>query len=109
MAITILILAEGQLAGATGDLYTVPANTTAIIKNITLVNTTGGALTCNLYIKKSGSSDRRISQVSLAMAAGEKAVTEANEVYTLAAGDKIRGDASAATSIDYIISGVEKS
>jgi hypothetical protein len=39
------IIAQGQLPLATGTLYTSPSSTHALIKNITLVNTTSSSVT----------------------------------------------------------------
>lgn len=40
----------GQLANTVGILYTVPASTTALIKTISLANTTAGAVTATIYV-----------------------------------------------------------
>jgi hypothetical protein len=102
---SIKALGEGQLAGAKGTIYTVPSVTQTVIKTITLVNTTAGALTVNLYINSSGTS-RRIIPKDLSLGAGEALETDRD--YTLEAGDLIEGDASSATSIDFTISGIEE-
>ena len=49
MAETYKKLAQGQLANSTGTLYTVPANTSALIGHIRLVNNTGANRTVKLY------------------------------------------------------------
>jgi hypothetical protein len=102
---TIKALGEGQLAGTKGTLYTTPGSTQSIIKTITLVNTTVGALAVNLYIK-SGATSRRITPKDMSLGAGELAETDKD--YTLEAGDLIEGDAASATSVDYTISGIEE-
>lgn len=101
------ILGNGQLPNAIGDLYTVPAATQAIVRTIILVNVSGAAKTTNLYIKKSGGTARRIWEQDFSLA--DKAQSTFSEILTLATGDKIQGDASAVTSVDYSIFGIEES
>lgn len=106
MSSTMKILAEGQLPNSKTTLAT-STNTSTIrtlIASIVLTNVTGGAITVNLYLKKSGGVSRKImSAKSLA----------ANETYVFKPGaimepnSVLEGDASAATSIDYWVSGVE--
>lgn len=103
---TIKNLANGQLALAEADVYLVPASTQAIIKTITLVNTDTVARTMNLYIKKAAGTSRRIIPKDTSLPAGY--LLEMDQEYTLGAADAIRGDASAATVIDFSVSGVEE-
>ena len=107
MAIAIKSLADGQLAAAIGDLYTVPASTQTIIKTISLVNTDTVTRTVNLYVTPSGGTARRIIPKNMSLASGY--LLEYDQEITLEAADKIRGDASAATVVDFVISGVEES
>lgn len=106
MAFTIKNLANGQLAAAEGSLYSVPAATAAIVKTITLVNNSAGAITINLYILKSAGTSRRIIPVNMSLASGFS--LETDQEYTLGAADSIRGDASSATTVDFTVSGVEE-
>jgi len=99
-------LADGQLAIATGDLYTVPASTETIIKTITLVNGHTSAVAVNLYILRSGGTARKIIPKDLSLGVGY--LLAYDDEITLEAGDKIQGDADTAAVVDYIISGVEK-
>lgn len=103
---TIKALGDGQLAGTKGTLYTVPGATQAIIKSITLVNTSASPVTVNIYLKP-GATSRRITPKDLSIPAG--ALVEIVSGYTLGAGDLVEGDASAATTVDYTINGVEES
>ena len=103
---SIKALGEGQLAASKGTIYTAPGATQVIIKTITLVNETAGALTCNLYLN-AGSTSRRIIPKDLSLGAGESLETDTD--YTLEASDLVEGDASSATSIDYTINGIEES
>jgi hypothetical protein len=45
-----LVLAQGQLATSAGALYTVPAATTAMVKEILLANTTAAAVSVKLFV-----------------------------------------------------------
>ena len=106
MPITIKLLGEGQLPAAAGDLYEVPAATTAIIKTITLVNTHTTAEVVNLYILKAGSTARRIIPKDLSLGASYSLVFD--DEITLEAADKIQGDTTTAVKVDFTIMGVEK-
>lgn len=106
MAVNVKALGDGQLAAAKGTLYTVPGATQAILRSITLVNTDASARACNLYVNRTGAS-RRIIPKDVSLGAGER--YELLTVITLEAGDLIEGDASAATVVDYVLSGVEVS
>ena len=102
-------LADGQLPAAKGTLYTCPANTTAAIKQITYVSTEAAtARTVNLYLKRSGSTSRRLIPRNMNLDAGNAMYWGDADVMELSAGDIIEGDASAATSIDYTITGAER-
>lgn len=103
MAITIKSLGDGQLASSKGTLYTVPASTSIILKSITLVNTDTSLRTVNLYVKPAAAS-RRIIPVDFELPAGQ-AQTFETEVY-LEAADLIEGDASVASKVDYVMSGI---
>lgn len=107
MAATIKNLGEGQLPAAKGTLYTVPATTSAVVLVILLVNTDSVDRTVNLYYKKSGGTSRKLLPVDTVIVAGRKLTME--EKITMGAGDEIEGEATAATVIDYVISGVERS
>lgn len=96
--------AEGQLPNAKATLYTTPAATKTLVKQIILVNVTAGAITINIYFKRGTS--RNILPKTYSMAAGAQAKEDLNSI--LLTGDLIEGDASAAASIDYWISVIEE-
>lgn len=74
MAITeTRIYGPAQPGTSTAVIYTVPAVTTAILKQIILANTTGSAATVTIGINGSDAEDRIIPSISVA----------ANSVYTL--------------------------
>jgi hypothetical protein len=106
MAIEVKSLHVGQLGtGTAGNLYTVPSDKSAIIKCIRLVNTDTQSRTVNLYVKV-GSTTQRIVPVDMSLAAGALAVD--NGEITLAEGNEVQGDASTASKIDCVISGIER-
>lgn len=108
MALTPKILADGQLPSSKGTLYTVPGSTQTAVKFFRLVNTSGSVVTVNVYLKKSGGTSRRIIPKDYSLAAGAMAsVLDYGEVVALGAGDLIEGDASSATTVDYVIDGGE--
>jgi len=94
-------LADGQLANAETDMYTVPADTRAYVKSIVCSNTGAGDNTVTLYLTPSGGTSRRI--VYAILASGSTLYYD--EPTTLDAADKIRGYATNAAEVDYIISG----
>ena len=104
MAITIKHLADGQLAGSKGTIYTCPSGVTAIVRTIQLVNTDSSSRTVNLYVN-SGTS-RGIIPKDTTLKAGES--LEVDLPVTLEAADLIEGDASSANLVDYTISGIER-
>lgn len=91
--------ANGQLPSSKGTLYT--ASATVIINSISLVNSDSVTRTVNLYIKTGTS--RRIIPVALSLATGTAYIDDT--VRCLNNGDLIEGDASAASVVDYVISG----
>ena len=106
MAITGGSLADGQLPNTKTTLYTVPGSTIAHITHVVLVNTSGGAITVNIYVKRSGSTSRRIIDKDKSIAAGASYwVPISPSALRLSAADVIEGDASSATSVDYVILG----
>jgi len=102
MASTLKPLASGELPTTEAALYTVPADTTGVVTTVTLHNTTTGAVTCTL--KTSIGGDVRVI-ADIDLAAGY--TYENTEKLMLAAGDAVRGMASA-TGVDYTLHGLEK-
>jgi len=103
MTITPGILADGQLAAAAGDLYT--ASGDEYITTIILTNASAASRTVNVYVQDAGSGvDRRIIPKDMVMSEGDTLFMTELKI-SLNNGDKIRGDADAATSVDYVIWG----
>lgn len=92
-------LGRGTLTAGSVNLYTVPAATTAIIKELILCNKTAGAVTVTITFDGINIINAK------SIAANDTLVIALSSV--LAATLIIAGLASAATSIDYYISGVE--
>lgn len=108
MAVAIKTLAAGQLPNTKTTLYTVPASTSALL-TITLAATGASARTVNIYIKRSGGTSRRVLGMDTNMDPGDVGyIDHEGRPWSLATGDIVEGDASAATEIDYTIDGVER-
>jgi len=101
------LLGDGQLAASEGDLYVVPALTTAIVVTISLVNTDSVSRTVNVYVKRAAGTSRRVG-VPKDYALGAGALVETEQEYTLGPGDAVRGSASAANVVDFSVHGVEE-
>lgn len=84
-------------------LYTAPASTKAIVKEILLCNTDSVALTVTLYLNGSAAGNALLSALSLA--AGETKIISLSTV--LETGQTIKGGASASGVVACTISGVE--
>src|SRR6185295_5152295 len=98
---TAKILAEGQLPSSKGTLYTCPALTKGYIKYWSVINTSGTE-TVILYVKKSGSSSRRICKGTLNVDEMIR-VLDDGETIELSAGDSLEGETTSATTVDYVI------
>lgn len=107
MTVAIKSLADGQLANSKGTIYTTPASTQAIVKNIILVNTNTATETVNLYFKKSGGTSRRIIPKDTSLPAGNSLVMD--DLITLEAAGIIEGDSTTGSKTDYVLNGVEES
>ena len=103
--VAIKTLGDGQLANTKGTLYTVPASTQTIVKNVTITNTDSAARTFNWYFNNGTSRQRSAVDQSLAIGA----IYEWEGTLTLEAGDLIEGIGEVASQLDYVISGVENS
>lgn len=93
----------GTVPTTKGTLYTVPANRTAWITSIEVVNASAATRTVTLYANIGGTSSP-ISQVSASIPAYGKGLEEGR---ILRAGESIEGVASDA-NVTYVINGEEK-
>jgi hypothetical protein len=105
MAFASSQLANGQLANSIGDIYT-SSSATTIVKSITLVNTNTITETVNLYVLKSGGTARRIIPKNTLLGVGHS--LEYDNVITLGSGDKLQGDTTTGSKVDYVISGASQ-
>ena len=97
-------LAEGQVATSEGDLYLVPSSTVGYVKKLHLFNTSATTQTCDVYIKRSGLTTRRIRRVVLE----QYESVEVENLGPLAAGDAIRGTTTTNAVLDYVLTGAEE-
>lgn len=99
MAYTPKTLASGTLGTSSTTLYTVPASTTAIVKEVVLCNKTGSAATATITF------DGKNIIAAKSIPANDTLVVPLSSV--LATGKIIAGLASAGSAIDHYISGIE--
>ena len=104
MTITVKSLADGQLGTSKATLYACPGGAKAIVC-VTYVNTDSSNRAVNMYMKRSGSSSRRVIPEALTLEANGG--TCIRWLRGLSAGDVIEGDASATSAVDYFIQGIE--
>lgn len=110
MAVTNMPLVEGaQLTAAAATYYTAPQNTTAIVKKLTVTNTSAGAVTVTLYKVPSAGTAGAANTITSAKSIAPGATYEAFEFenHVLAAGDMIQALASAAASLTLAASGLQ--
>jgi hypothetical protein len=109
MAITAKSLADGQLPIAKTTLYTCPASTQAIIRQIRCTHVSGAATTetVRLYLKVSAGTSRLIGRGMIDQDEQFHVLTD-SESYSLEAGDVIEGLTTTATTVDYTIVGAEQ-
>lgn len=104
------LVASQQLTNSNATYYTA-TNVRTIIDKMTLVNTTGGAVTATIDLVDSGgtagASERVISARSIA--AGETYTCPEAVGHILNNGDSIQGLASAGASLTFRVSGREVS
>lgn len=101
MAITAVVLAEGQLPASKGTLYTAAATT--YVKFLHLANVSADSNVVIIYVNTSGTS-RVIGRASLDT--NESAdIIDKDAALTLEVGDLIEGEATKATEVDYVITG----
>lgn len=110
MAINNKCLIEAtQLGTSASSLYQVNVNITAIIKKLTITNTSAGAVTVTIYLVPSGNTPSTSNMVTdaIAIAAGKTYEAYECEGHVLQTGDSIQAFSSAATSLSIRASGIE--
>lgn len=105
MPITGRQLADGQLPNAEAALYTAPGGTITYVKSIVLTNVhAANTDTIELFLRPSAGVSRRLIKIPLA---------PSEQLYfdtpiALDTGDAIRGLATNALEVDYVINGGEE-
>lgn len=107
LTITLKSIAEGQLPNTKTTLYTCPADTQATVKSFKFVNTDVAERTMNFYLKRSGSTSRKVTPQDLKLQAGSAFMSEDGDELFLEAADVLEGEADTAATIDYLISILE--
>lgn len=100
---TAKVLADGQLANTKSTLYTVPAATRTYIKQLRLFST-GANQTIIIQLNTSGTS-RKYCQFFLTT---NESATVFDEPIMLVDGDLVEGHSTSATTVDYVLTGVEE-
>jgi hypothetical protein len=94
--------------GADTAIYTVPVATTAILKQLTVVETSGADKTMNVYLRKGAGASRRVTDKNYSLLGGEsRSFADKINNAILETGDSIRGDASTNNVIDGFLSLIE--
>jgi hypothetical protein len=105
------MVAPQQLTASDALYYTVPANTTGVIKRATFTNTSAGAVTITANIVPaagtSSAANRVIDPQNTTLSAGQTYVAPELAGKTMPPGTMLRMLASAATSITVAVDGVE--
>lgn len=110
MAATSSRFVDGsQLAIAAAALYTAGSGKTAIIKAMTLTNTSGNPVASTVHLVPSGGSPTASNRIisGKVLAAGESYTCPEAINQVLAAGGSIQGLADTASAISMVASGVE--
>ena len=107
MAETYKKLAQGQLATSVGQLYACPANTTAIVRHIRLVNTDSAIHSVTMHHIDSGVTPSGATNILNAVNLAAGGWAEFDGAILMEASDTIAGEASAGSAITCTIYGLE--
>lgn len=99
-------LSDGQLANSTTAIYTVPASTTTHITSARFNNRGTTIETVELWVNATGT-NRRIARAILDP--NETLVLTDDDVTILQAADTFLANTTNASTVDYVICGVEES
>lgn len=102
MAITAASLADGQVANSKTTIYTSSGKT--YVKLLICDNVGASTEIVQVYVKRSGSTSRRIAQVELLTDESAR-IIDKDDALVLSAGDVIEAETTNATSVDYLITG----
>lgn len=95
MALSVTIVAEGQMATTETDMY---APTGAVHCNLYLFNTNAADQTVILFLQKSGGTSRKIWQGLLSQNWSAEKLG-----FRMGNGDKLRGLTTTATAVNYVV------
>jgi hypothetical protein len=98
-----------QNVGASPDIignYTVPAATTTIVIGLVCTNTTGSAITANVFLANASANTYIVANAPISSGASLIPIGGDQKIVMIT-GDKIYVQSSAATSIDAILSIME--
>jgi acetyltransferase-like isoleucine patch superfamily enzyme len=87
--------------------YTVGANTTTIVVGLSVTNTTGSAITANVFIQDAGLSNTAIVTNAPISSGSSLVVGGGDQKLVLITGDKIFVQSSASSSLDAVMSIME--
>lgn len=99
---TVKKLVQATLSGATDTAYTVPANTSVIIKTMNIINYSANQRTVKIW--HDGTGDHQLILPTVTLDAGDFA--EYTGVIFMEAGDTLHVQSSAGTSIAFVVYGV---
>lgn len=102
MAVVAASLADGQLASSKTTIYT--SSSKSYIKLIVVDNVGASTEIVQVFVKRSGSTSRRIAQVELLTDESAR-IIDKDDALALSAGDEIEAQTTNATSVDYLITG----
>lgn len=100
-------IADGQVATSQGAIYTVPAATTAYVKQVTFYNTNAATQTLDVWLRRGAGTSRQIRRFTLAQNESID-LLDSGETLELATTDTIRAATTTATAVDYVVMGVEE-
>ena len=98
-----------QNVGATPDIignYTVPSSTTTIVIGLVCTNTTGSAITANVFLANASANTYIVANAPISSGASLIPIGGDQKIVMIT-GDKIYVQSSTATSIDAILSIME--
>lgn len=99
-------IAAAELAAASTDLYTAPANTKTTISACSVTNKTNAARTVTLTVKPAGGTARNLA-FAMGVGAYETRVVHGAIAQTLEAGGVLAGLADASGALDIVVSAYE--
>lgn len=97
------LFGPAQLSGSAADTYTVPALTTAIVKELIVANTSSSDVSFSASVGADADGTRIVPTVEIAA----HSVVVFDVWLPLAAAEKIQAYASVANSLTFTITGVE--